>query len=127
MRVAGRGQAGLGGGAAGDLYLRVRLARHPDFEVDGHNLIYQTEVTPWEAILGANITVPTLNGTVSIKVPPGTQNGQKMRVRGRGLPQRGGGNGDLIVATRVEVPKRVTDSERKLWEQLARESKFKPR
>jgi DnaJ-class molecular chaperone len=127
LRVAGRGEAGVGGGPAGDLYLRVRLARHPDFEVEDHNLIYEAEVAPWEAVLGANISVPTLGGHVSIKVPPGTQNGQKMRVRGRGLPQRGGGTGDLIVETRVEVPKRVTDAERKLWEQLARESSFKPR
>ncbi len=127
LRIAGRGEAGVGGGAAGDLYLRVRLARHPDFEVEDHNLIYEAEVAPWEAVLGANISVPTLNGNVSIKVPPGTQSGQKLRVRGRGLPERGGGNGDLIVATRIEVPKRVTDSERKLWEQLARESSFKPR
>ena len=127
LRIAGRGEAGVGGGAAGDLYLRVRLARHPDFKVEGHNLIYEAEVAPWEAVLGANVSVPTLNGQVSIKVPPGTQNGQKMRVRGRGLPQRGGGSGDLIVETRVEVPKRVTESERKLWEQLARESRFKPR
>jgi curved DNA-binding protein len=127
LRLAGRGEAGIGGGAAGDLYLRVRLARHPDFEVEGHNLIYEAEVAPWEAVLGANISVPTLSGHVSIKVPSGTQNGQKMRVRGRGLPQRGGENGDLIVETRVEVPKRVTEAERKLWEQLARESSFKPR
>jgi curved DNA-binding protein len=94
LRIAGRGQAGVGGGAAGDLYLRVRLARHPDFEVEDHNLIYEAEVAPWEAVLGANISVPTLNGPVSIKIPPGTQNGQKLRVRGRGLPQRGGANGD---------------------------------
>ncbi|MCX6927669.1 MAG: hypothetical protein NT154_31335, partial [Verrucomicrobia bacterium] len=127
LRVAGRGEAGVGGGAAGDLYLRVRLARHPDFEVEGHNLIYAAELAPWEAVLGANISVPTLNGQVSIKVPPGTQNGQKLRVRGRGLPQRGGENGDLIVETHVEVPKQVTDSERKAWEQLARESRFNPR
>ena len=127
LRIAGRGEAGGGGGAAGDLYLRVRLAKHPDFEVDGHNLVYEAEVAPWEAVLGANISVPTLNGQVSIKVPAGTQNGQKLRVRGRGLPQRGSGSGDLIVETRVEVPKRVTDSERKLWEQLARESRFNPR
>ncbi len=127
LRIAGRGEAGVGGGAAGDLYLRVRLARHPDFEVDGHNLVYEAEVAPWEAVLGANISVPTLNGQVSIKVPAGTQNGQKLRVRGRGLPQRGSSSGDLIVETRVEVPKRVTDSERKLWEQLARESRFNPR
>jgi curved DNA-binding protein len=127
LRLAGRGEAGLGGGPAGDLYLRVRLARHPDFEVEDHNLIYEAEVAPWEAVLGANISVPTLNGHVSIKVPPGTQNGQKLRVRGHGLPEHGGANGDLIVETRVEVPKRVTDSERKLWEQLARESRFNPR
>ena len=127
LRVAGRGEAGMGGGAAGDLYLRVRLARHPDFDVQDHNLIYEAEVAPWEAVLGTSISVPTLGGNVRIKVPPGTQNGQKLRVRGRGLPQRGGGSGDLIVATRIEVPKRVTDSERKLWEQLARESRFNPR
>ncbi len=127
LRIAGRGEAGVGGGAAGDLYLRVRLARHPDFEVEDHNLIYEAEVAPWEAVLGTNLTVPTLGGRLSIKVPPGTQNGQKLRVRGRGLPQRGGGSGDLIVETRIEVPTRVTDSERKLWEQLARESRFNPR
>jgi len=127
LRLAGRGEAGVGGGVAGALYLRVRLARHPDFKLEDHNLIYQAEVAPWEAVLGANITVPTLTGTVSIKVPPGTQNGQKMRVRGRGLPQRGGGSGDLIVETRIEVPNRVTDAERKLWEQLARESRYNPR
>ena len=127
LRIAGRGEAGVGGGAAGDLYLRVRLARHPDFEVQDHNLIYEAEVAPWEAVLGTSISVPTLTGHVSIKVPPGTQNGQKLRVRGRGLPQRSGGSGDLIVETRIEVPKRITDSERKLWEQLARESHFNPR
>jgi hypothetical protein len=87
----------------------------------------EAEVAPWEAVLGASISVPTLNGHVNIKVPPGTQNGQKLRVRGRGLPQRGGVSGDLIVETRIEVPKQVTDSERKVWEQLARESRFNPR
>jgi len=127
LRLAGRGEAGLAGGAAGDLYLRVRLARHPDFEVQDHNLIYEAELAPWEAVLGANISVPTLSGDVSIKVPPGTQNGQKLRVRGRGLPRRGGGSGDLIVEIRLEVPGKVTDSERKLWEQLSRESRFNPR
>jgi DnaJ-class molecular chaperone len=127
LRLAGRGEAGVGGGAAGDLYLRVYLAKHPDFEVDGHNLIYEADVAPWEAVLGANISVPTLNGPVSIKVPPGTQNGQKLRVRGRGLPDRGGANGDLLVTTRVELPQRVTEAERELWEQLARESRFNPR
>lgn len=126
LRVAGRGEAGAGGGEAGDLYLRVRLAKHPDFEVDDHNLIYEAELAPWEAVLGASISVPTLEGRVNIKIPAGTQNGQKLRVRGRGLPQREG-QGDLIVVTRVEVPKNISDAERKLWEQLASESKFNPR
>ncbi len=127
LRIAGRGEAGMGGGAAGDLYLRVRLAKHPDFEVEDHNLIHEVELAPWEAVLGANISVPTLNGRVNIRIPPGTPSGQKLRVRGRGLPERNGGSGDLIVVTRVEVPSRVTESERKLWEQLARESRFNPR
>ncbi len=127
LRVAGRGEAGSGGGAAGDLYLRVRLAKHPDFEVEDHNLIYEAELAPWEAVLGANLSVPALDGRVNIKIPPGTQNGQKLRVRGRGLPGRNGARGDLIVVTRIAVPAKVTDAEKKLWEHLARESKFNPR
>jgi curved DNA-binding protein len=127
LRVAGRGELGSDGGGAGDLYLRVRLARHPDFEVEHHNLIHEASLAPWEAVLGAKIDVPTLTGRVNIRIPAGTQNGQKLRVRGRGLPQAGGPGGDLIVVTRVEVTARISDSERKVWEQLARESAFKPR
>ena len=127
LRVAGRGEAGSGGGAAGDLYLRVRLAKHPDFETDGQNLVYETELAPWEAVLGANLSVPALDGRVNIRIPPGTQNGQKLRVRGRGLPARHGARGDLIIVTRVAVPAKVSDAEKKLWEQLARESRFNPR
>jgi len=127
LRLAGRGETGFSGGVSGDLFLRVRLARHPDFEVDGHNLIHELDVAPWEAVLGANVEVPTLVGKVSIKIPAGMQNGQKLRVRGRGLPERGGGHGDLIVVARIEVPAKVSDGERKLWEQLAKESRFHPR
>ena len=127
LRVAGRGEAGQGGGASGDLFLRVRFAKHPDFEVDGHNLLFEAQLAPWEAVLGTNISVPTLNGRVNIKIPPGTHAGQKLRVRGRGLPERGGTGGDLIVVTQIDVPSKVSDAERKLWEQLARESTFNPR
>jgi curved DNA-binding protein len=127
LRIAGRGESGAGGGAAGDLYLRVRLAKHPDFEVEDHNLIYEADLAPWEAVLGANLSVPALDGRVNIKIPPGTQNGQKLRVRARGLPTRDGGRGDLIVITKIATPAKVTDAEKKLWEQLARESKFNPR
>ena len=127
LRVPGRGETGSHGGAAGDLFLRIRLAKHPDFDVEDHNLIYEAELAPWEAVLGANISVPTLDGKVNIKIPPGTQGGQKLRVRGRGLPQRTGPAGDLIVVTRIAVPEQVTEEERKLWAQLAGGSKFNPR
>jgi curved DNA-binding protein len=125
LRIPGRGEQGPGG--SGDLFLRVRLARHPDFEVRGHDLMCEVAVAPWEAVLGANVSVPSLTGNVNIKIPAGTQNGQKLRVRGRGLPKRDAGHGDLIVAAQVEVPQAITPSERKLWEQLAIESGFKPR
>lgn len=127
LRLTGKGEQGSGGGQAGDLYLRVRLAKHPDFEVDDHNLIYEADLAPWEAVLGANLSVPTLAGRVNIKIPAGTQSGQKLRVRGRGLPVRSGGHGDLIVVTRVVVPEKLSEAERKQWEQLARESRFDPR
>src|SRR5208282_575800 len=127
LRVAGRGEAGSSGGEAGDLYLRVRLAKHPDFEVEDHNLIYEAELAPWEAVLGAEISVPALDGRVNIKIPAGTQSGQKLRVRGRGLATRDNGHGDIFVVTRIVVPAKISDTEKKLWEQLKRESKFNPR
>jgi curved DNA-binding protein len=117
LRIAGRGEGG------GDLYLRVRLAKHPDFDVDEHNLIYEAELAPWEAALGAEISVPTLTVPVKIKIAPGTQSGQKLRVRGRGL----GKDGDLLVVTKIVVPAKISDAEKKLWELLKRESKFNPR
>ena len=123
LRIAGRGEHGSGGGESGDLYLRVRLAKNPDFDVDGHNLIYEAEIAPWEAVLGTEISVPTLDAQVHIKIPAGTQSGQKLRVRGRGL----GGKGDLFVVTKIAVPSQVSEAEKKLWEQLKQESKFNPR
>jgi curved DNA-binding protein len=123
LRLAGRGESGSGGGESGDLYLRVRLAKNPDFEVEGHNLIHELELAPWEAALGAEISLPALDGRVNIKIPAGTPSGQKLRVRGRGL----GKTGDLIVVTKIVVPAKITEAQKKLWEQLAHESKFNPR
>jgi len=117
LRISGRGEHG------GDLYLRVRLAKHPDFEVDGHNLLHELELAPWEAVLGAEISVPTLDGAVNIKIPAGTASGQKLRVRGRGL----GRTGDLLVTTKIVVPGKLSAADKKLWEQLAKESDFNPR
>jgi len=127
LRLAGRGEAGVGRGSAGDLFLRVRFAKHPDYRAEGDDLYYDLDLTPWEAVLGTKVSVPTLGGQVSIKIPPGSQNIQKMRVRGHGLPFRGGGRGDLYVVLRVQVPERVTEREKALWEQLERDSRFNPR
>lgn len=128
LRVPGQGEPGRNGGRAGDLFLRIRLARHPDFRVEGSDLHYELDIAPWEAALGASISVPTLDGNVSIKIPPGTGTGQKLRVRGRGLKGRDASSaGDLIVVTKVQTPAAKTDEEKKLWEQLAKASSFNPR
>jgi curved DNA-binding protein len=126
LRVPGRGQA-VAGRASGDLFLRVKFAKHPDFRFENHDLIYEADLTPWEAVLGTQLSVPTPNERVNIKIPPGTQNGRRLRVRGHGMPQRDGTRGDLYVEVRVEVPEHVSDKERALWEQLSRESRFNPR
>jgi DnaJ-class molecular chaperone len=126
LRLAGRGGAGTGAGEAGDLYLRVKLAKHPDFEVDRGNLFYELDLAPWEAVLGTEVSVPTLEGRVAIRVPPGTQAGHRLRVRGRGLGKPGE-RGDLFVEARLQVPEQVSPSDKRLWEQLARESRFQPR
>jgi curved DNA-binding protein len=116
LRIAGRGAPGRGG--AGDLYLRIRLSRHPDFEVRGRDLLHEVSVAPWDAVLGSSVSVPSLSGTVSIRIPPGTQAGQRLRLRGRGLPDRQGVSGDLIVAVDIQLPGKVTAAQRALWEQL---------
>lgn len=126
LRVAGKGEAGTGGGGAGDLLLRVRLARHPDFEVEEKNLRCELNLAPWEAVLGANVQAPTLDGHVSIKIPPGTASGQRLRVRGRGLGKEGA-RGDLYVVTRVQTPTEISEEEKQLWEKLATASRFQPR
>jgi curved DNA-binding protein len=127
LRLAGQGEAGSGGAPAGDLYLRVKFAAHPDFRVEGGDLYFELSLAPWEAALGTSVDVPTIDGKVSIRIPPGTQNGQKLRVKGRGLPDRNAVHGDLYVVTKIEMPQKMSDRERVLWEQLAKESQFNPR
>lgn len=127
IRLAGKGEEGFGGGDAGDLYLRVRLAAHPDFQPRGADLYHDLDLAPWEAVLGCTVEVPTLEGAVSLRVPPGTGHGQQLRVRGRGLPAGDGARGDLYAVVTVRVPSQTTAAERTLWEELARTSHFKPR
>jgi curved DNA-binding protein len=127
IRLAGEGGAGVSGGPSGDLFLRVRLRPHPRFRVEGRDLYTDLPVTPWEAVLGATVEVPTLNGTTRVKVPPGSSTGRKLRLRGQGMPGPRGGLGDLYATIKVEVPKKPTAEERKLFEQLAEVSSFNPR
>jgi curved DNA-binding protein len=127
IRLAGQGGAGLGGGPAGDLYLRVRLARHPDFSVQGADLYCDLDLAPWEAVLGVQAQIPTLDGATSLRVPPGSAAGSRLRLRGLGLPREDASRGDLYATVRIQTPASVTAEERALWEQLARVSTFKPR
>jgi curved DNA-binding protein len=119
IRLAGQGEAGERGGKSGDLFLRVRLARHPDFTVEGTDLVHEVRIAPWQAVLGDQIVVPTLEGNARLKIPPGTQGGQRFRLRGRGLPGVSGNRGDLYVVAQIAIPKKLSERERELWEQLA--------
>jgi curved DNA-binding protein len=119
IRLAGQGEAGAGGGKSGDLFLRVRLARHPDFSVEGSDLIHEVKIEPWKAALGGQLEVPTLEGTVRLKIPPGTQGGQRFRIRERGLPSAAGKRGNLYVIPQIEIPKKLAEREREIWKQLA--------
>jgi curved DNA-binding protein len=120
IRLAGQGEAGEGGGKSGDLFLRVRLAKHPDFSVEGSDLIHEVKIGPWQAVLGTELKVPTLDGDVRLKIPAGTQGGQRFRLRERGLPSSAGKRGDLYVETQINLPKKITEKERELWRELAK-------
>jgi curved DNA-binding protein len=127
IRLAGKGQEGVGGGDSGDLYLHVQFANHPDFRVRGANLYYDLDLSPWEAVLGASVHIPTLDGTVSLKIPPGTTAEQEFRLRGKGLPTSNGVRGDLHAIVCIQIPPILTPEEKVLWEQLANKSTFNPR
>jgi len=128
IRVPGKGEPGAGGAPAGDLYLRVRHAAHPDFRVQGADLYHDVDLAPWEAVLGTTIVTPSFEGAIQIRIPPATQPGAQLRVRGHGLPRgRDGERGDLYVVTHIQVPPRLTEKEKALWEELSRTSRFNPR
>jgi curved DNA-binding protein len=120
IRLAGQGEAGARGGQSGDLFLRVRLAKHPDFSVEGSDLIHEVKIAPWQAVLGTELKVPTLEGQVRLKIPPGTQGGQRFRLRERGLPGASGERGDLYVVVQMNIPKKLSEREREIWSQLAK-------
>ncbi len=118
IRLAGQG-GGAGAHGAGDLFLRVRFERHPDYEVDGSDLVYELTVPVAQVVLGSEVEVPTPDGSVRLKIPTGSQPGRKFRLKGRGLPTKAGERGDFYVKLEVLLPSRLEADERELWEKLS--------
>ena len=119
VRLAGQGESGGGGRQAGDLYLRIKFEKHPDFDVSGSDLYYDLEIPAWQAVLGGDVEIPTLEGRAKLRVPSCAQNGQKFRLGGRGLPRKEGGRGDLYAVVQPVLPRELTSRERELWNELA--------
>jgi len=128
VRLSGQGEPGANGGPAGDLFLHVRLQPHPVFAVTAEDDIQiELPVAPWEAALGARVSVPTLDNPVEMTVPPGAQGGQRLRLRGQGLNKRRGGRGDQYVKLKIVNPPAPTLAEKELFEKLASASRFNAR
>lgn len=126
IRLKGQGAAGRGNAPAGDVYLKVKLVPHPLFDVAGHDLTITVPVAPWEAALGATVEVPTLTGRISVSIAAGAQTGQRLRIKGKGLPGKHG-HGDLYVLLKVVMPPHVDAASKKLWQELAGKASFDPR
>lgn len=127
LRVPGKGGPGMNGGPAGDLYLNIVLRPHALFRVVDHDLYLDLPLAPWEAVLGARIEVPTLEGRVALTVKPGSKAGQKLRISGRGLPRPQGGQGDLYCVLSIVTPSMPSEREKELYRELAEASHFDPR
>ena len=125
IRLKGQGSPGLGQGAAGDLYLEIGFKPHARYALDGRDLSMQVPVAPWEAALGGSIEVPTPGGQVKLTVPPGSQSGQKMRLKGRGLP--GNPAGDLFAVLKIVLPEINSEEDKALFQKMAEHFKFDPR
>jgi len=127
IRLAGQGGRGTEGASAGDLFLIVRVARHPRYRVEGRDLHVELPVAPWEAALGTTAAVDTPDGEAKVKVPAGTSSGRRLRLRGRGLPNPRGTPGDLLAEVKIMVPGKLSPEERRLFTELTATSTFSPR
>ncbi|WP_433217931.1 DnaJ C-terminal domain-containing protein [Dactylosporangium sp. CS-047395] len=127
LRLPGRGEPGVRGGAAGDLLLEVHLAPHPRLRVAGRDVRVAVPISPWEAALGAAVPIGLPGGDVRLDVPAGSSSGRRVRMPGHGLPNPRGAPGDLFAELRIVVPESLTPGERALYGSLARESTFDPR
>ena len=117
LRLLGQGAAGYGGVPAGDLYLEINFAPHPAFRIDGRDVHLDLPVAPWEASLGALVQLPTPDGPVQLSVPPGSTQGRKLRLKGRGLPEAL--PGDLYAVLLIAVPPSPSEPEKAAWYALA--------
>ena len=126
IRLKGQGGQGIGEGASGDLYLRVRLVPHPLFDVEGHNLIITLPITPWEAALGGKVTLPTLSGKIQLTIPANSEGGQRLRVKGRGLAGKKS-QGDLFAVLKIVMPTLSNEAINEQWKKLADLAPFDPR
>lgn len=127
IRLKGQGAPGVAGGISGDLFLTLRLAAHTLFEVDGHDLIIQVPLAPWEVALGTKVAVPTLTGRINLTIRPDSQNGQRLRVKGMGLKNKQGGRGDLLAQLKVVMPPAADEATQAAWQALAERAAFDPR
>lgn len=127
IRLSGQGGQGSGGGRRGDLFLKVEIEPHPTYRLKGHDLYMDLPITPWEAVLGTELQISTLSGSLTLKVPQGTQNGKKLRFRGRGMPSSKGNAGNLYAVVTIVVPTKPSQREHELFEELGKVSQFNPR
>lgn len=126
IRLKGQGSPGVGGAEPGDLFIEVEFAPHPHFSVEGRDVMVTVPIAPWEAALGATVTVPTVGSKVNVKVPKGSTSGRKLRLKGKGFP--GKHPGDQIVILQITMPENHSAEAEKLYEQLAEaEKNFNPR
>lgn len=126
VRVKKEGNKGLNGGKDGDLYLIVDIEKNPYFEIDGNNVICNLPITPFEAVLGAEVTIPVFGEKVNVKIPPMTSSGQKLRLSGLGVENKSK-KGDMIVNVQIKLPERLSEKEKALYNQLKELSKFNVR
>jgi DnaJ-class molecular chaperone len=120
VRVAGEGDPGVGGGSAGDLFVKVTVRPHPRFTREGDDLLLDQPISVFDAVLGGEVTVHTLDGDVKLKIPPGTQGGKTFRLKGKGVPHlKGGDRGALLVKLQLQIPEQIPEADLELWRRLA--------